>query len=169
MRVFIENQKFNMWWMRLLMVFVLMSGIVPLIIAFNQETHSDNATLIITLIAVLILVSAVFFILFTLKLKTRIDEKGVHYGFYPFKQNPRIIPWRDIQTIAVRTYNPIGEYGGWGIRVTWFGDRGKAFNVSGNIGIQLELTNSKRILIGTQKQAEAEAVIAHYTAKKESY
>ena len=32
--------------------------------------------------------------------------------------------------------------------------RGKAYNVSGNEGVQLELTNGKRILIGSQRADE---------------
>jgi hypothetical protein len=39
------------------------------------------------------------------------------------------------------------EYGGWGIK---YGKMGKAYNVSGNRGVQLEFTDGKRLLIGSQ-------------------
>ena len=51
-----------------------------------------------------------------------------------------------------RTYRPILEYGGWGIRYTM--GRGWAYNVSGNQGVQLELASGKRILIGSQRAEE---------------
>ena len=38
----------------------------------------------------------------------------------------------------------------------------KAINVSGDIGIQLELKNGKKLLIGTQKEAEAKSVLQTY-------
>ena len=53
----------------------------------------------------------------------------------------------------VREYSPIAEYGGWGLRGGFFG-KGSALNVSGNKGLQLELKNNKKILIGTNKPKE---------------
>jgi hypothetical protein len=61
------------------------------------------------------------------------------------------ITFEDITRCEVRTYNPIREFGGWGIRYR----RGaKAYNVSGNRGVQLELANGKRLLIGSQRSEE---------------
>ncbi len=48
-------------------------------------------------------------------------------------------------------YRPILEYGGWGIR---YGLRGRAYNVSGNRGLRVELTNGKHILFGSAKPEE---------------
>jgi len=58
----------------------------------------------------------------------------------------------------VRKYSPIGEYGGWGYRVA--GKRsGVAYNISGNMGIQIELKNGKKILLGTRKPEEAKEAL----------
>jgi len=43
--------------------------------------------------------------------------------------------------------------------------RGKAINVSGNIGVQLILKNGDKILIGTQKKEEALRVLETYKNK----
>ena len=48
---------------------------------------------------------------------------------------------------------PILEYGGWGIRYSPFG-KGWAYNVRGNQGVQLELANGQRILVGSQRADE---------------
>jgi len=40
-----------------------------------------------------------------------------------------------------------------------------AINVSGDIGIQIELKNNKKILIGTQKETEAKNVLNTYLKK----
>lgn len=67
----------------------------------------------------------------------------------------------------VRTYDALSEYGGWGLKggALWNNSKGKAINVSGNIGIQLELKNGKKLLIGTQKKKEAENVLLNYQTK----
>jgi hypothetical protein len=52
-----------------------------------------------------------------------------------------------------RTYRPILEYGGWGVRYS-FVRKGWAYTVSGNRGVQLQLANGKRILVGSQRAEE---------------
>nr|MBP6978828.1 hypothetical protein [Lentimicrobiaceae bacterium] len=55
-------------------------------------------------------------------------------------------------------YSTIGEYGGWGYRMG--GKKaGVAYNISGNMGLQLELKNGKKILLGTKKPVEMEEAL----------
>lgn len=60
------------------------------------------------------------------------------------------IPYETIASCEARTYRPILEFGGWGVRFGW-GARGKAYNVSGTQGVQLVLTNGRRLLLGSRK------------------
>jgi hypothetical protein len=62
-----------------------------------------------------------------------------------------LFPLTELSKYEIRTYQPIREYGGWGIR---YGSSGKAYNISGNTGMQLELKDGTRILLGTQKPEE---------------
>lgn len=59
--------------------------------------------------------------------------------------------------ISLRARNldsePIKEYGGWGIKGKF---KSKAYNVSGNIGLQLYLKNGRKVLFGTQRQEAIE-------------
>ncbi|MBJ2175825.1 hypothetical protein JBL43_16340 [Aureibaculum sp. A20] len=73
--------------------------------------------------------------------------------------------WNDISKVYVRKYNAITEYGGWGFRGYIFKTGGKAFNVMGNKGIQIVLKNGKKMLIGTQKEVEAERILNVYKSK----
>jgi hypothetical protein len=60
---------------------------------------------------------------------------------------------------VARTYKPLSEYGGWGIK---YGRSGWAYNIIGDQGVQLELDNGKRILIGSQHAEELEQAINTY-------
>ena len=84
------------------------------------------------------------------------DERGISYRFYPFQLTTKLISWDTMHKCNTRRYKPIMEYGGWGFRI---GLGGKALNVKGNRGVQIELKNGKRLLIGTQKPNEAQQVI----------
>ena len=94
--------------------------------------------------------------MFTTNLTTEVHSDGLYIRFFPFHLSFRRIAIEEIGGFEVCTYNPIKDYGGWGIR---YGRKGKAYNVSRNRGVQLELLNRKHLLIGSQKPEElAEAL-----------
>jgi hypothetical protein len=82
-----------------------------------------------------------------LVVEVKVDHLLIRY--YPL--TTRKIPFADIKQVEARTYSPIREYGGWGIR-GWGNKR--AYNVSGNKGVELELHNGQKIMIGSQKPEE---------------
>ena len=84
-------------------------------------------------------------------LKTELRPDGIYFRFTPLHLNWHRISKDEIEKIYIRKYSPIREFGGWGIR--GLGDK-RAYNTSGNMGLQLELKNGKRILFGTHKPEE---------------
>ncbi|MFC7356950.1 hypothetical protein ACFQO1_04580 [Jejudonia soesokkakensis] len=163
MKVFIEIQRFDQWWFRLIMGAVLLVTVIPIILSY--ETLAKDPTSLWLAIGTSIFTLLLFILLsFWLKLETKIDEQGIYYGFWPFHLKLKQVPWREIEKCYVRKYNPLTEYGGWGYR-TGFGKKSGAMNVKGNIGIQIELSNHKKLLLGTQKEAEAKQVLETYKHK----
>lgn len=86
---------------------------------------------------------------------------------YPDRLDVRLFPFAhrvfrlsEIASAEARTYNPLREYGGWGVRwaVLSLG-KSRAYNMSGDQGVQLVLSNGNRVLIGTQRPQELEAAI----------
>ena len=90
---------------------------------------------------------------YNIRLKTRVSQKGLHYQFFPVHLKERTIDFIDIESFKARKYSPLKEFGGWGIR---FGFEGKAYNVSGDEGLQLVLKNERKVLFGSQKAKELE-------------
>lgn len=157
MKQFHETQRFDQWWLRLLLLAVLLILLVPFAMDWTENGISDDhvwmqfGTLFITFLVV--------WLLFSLKLETTIDRQGIHYRFFPLINKRKTIVWKDISKCYVTTYSPIKDFGGWGYRIS---HKGKAYNVKGNTGIQLELKSGKNILFGTQKENEAKNVIKYY-------
>lgn len=93
-------------------------------------------------------VLALLFVLFWFtRLETRIDPEGITIRYFPFQRHYHYVQWSDLEKVYVRTYKPLAEYGGWGLRYSL--KNGKAFNISGKNGLQLVFKNGKKILIGT--------------------
>lgn len=154
---FEERQRFSQWWIWLIllgfdaMYAYAVTQQVLLDIQFGNRPTS-NIILLISLTAMLI-ITAVFF---SFKLETRIDSDGIHVKFFPFHLSFRTYPWEKIRNCYVRKYKPVREYGGWGLR--GLGDN-RALNVKGNMGIQIEFIDGKRLLIGTQRFDEVSKIL----------
>lgn len=159
MKIFKEEQRFNQTW---LIGLIVISSMIPLILIIKE--YSDGKLTFNSLLITLAVIITSSCLIFFFKLKTRIDEKGIHYQFLPIHFKQKTIFWNQISSISIRKYDAITEYGGWGLKggFLWNKAKGKAINVSGNIGIQLELKNGKKLLIGTQKESEAKQVLANY-------
>lgn len=164
MKIFKEEQRFTQTW---LMVVLAVSIIVPVAMITQEYLKEESNISLNKFVLTLLLIFASVGFIFFFKLKTRIDEKGIHYQFFPFHFSMKTIAWNAISKAGTRTYFPISEFGGWGLRGGFFFNKGKgkAVNVSGDIGIQLILKNGDKLLIGTQKKIEANRVLETYKNK----
>jgi len=154
--LFSETQKFNQWWLWLILLsfYGLIIFVVIIVVASQKSIDKPLRNLILVLAAVLIIFPAILFLNF--KLETEIRRDGVYVKFFPFHLSFKEYKWSEITKSFVRQYNPIEEFGGWGFRI---GPYGKAFNVSGNKGLQLQFNDGKRLLIGTNKPSELTEVL----------
>lgn len=152
--LFTERQQFRQWWIWLILLGVngmLLYGAFQQGFAGRQfgDTPISNAGLLF-IVGLTLLLTVLFFIL---RLDTQIKKNGIYVRFFPFHISFKEYPWDNISKSFVRQYNPIGEYGGWGLRLGLFG-KGKAYNVSGNKGLQIVFTDNRKVLIGTGKPDE---------------
>ncbi len=159
--IFREVQTFGSW-LRYLLVVLMAVSIVIFAIALwetitNPETTNTFVPTLLSIIAMAIPI-AVTILFFILKLETEVRSDGLYVRFYPMHIHFKKFTGQDLAEFYSRTYRPILEYGGWGIRCSFTG-KGKAYNVSGNKGVQLVLTNGKKLLIGSQRPDELAAAI----------
>lgn len=152
--LFTERQKFKQWWLGIILLPInglFLFAVFQQVISrqqFGTKPISDVGLLLAAGLTTLMSV-----LLLNIRLDTKIENDGIYLRFLPFHLSFRHYTWSLISKSFVRQYNPIGEYGGWGLRFGLFG-KGKAFCVSGNKGLQLEFSDNKRLLIGTNKPDE---------------
>lgn len=156
-KLYHESQKFNQWWIWAILLVTLLVGIGAGY--FEYLGSGDINSFIIAWV-----VSALALILIAvLELCTVITTDGIKIGFWPF--HTKKIFRSEIKSAQVRVYSPLSEYGGWGIRKS---SAGTAYNVMGNHGLQLELTDGKRLLIGTQHPEELEELMRNYLTETDA-
>lgn len=164
MKIFIEEQKFTQTWLFIGLTIAFIAVSLPIIKDWNAISQGNFLEMLNDLGGIVVML-LVFLLFNFFKLKTRIDEKGIYYQYLPFHFTYRLLPWNSISKCYVRNYDAIFEYGGWGLKFSFRKSRGKSFTVKGNTGLQLELLNGKKILIGTQKKEEIQRTIDAYQDK----
>jgi len=150
-----ETQKFTQVWLWVTLMSVSLATILPIAKSVFTETSTSttNALVFLVILFFLVVLNALFYLA---KLETKIDKDQISIVFKPFINTPKAFRWDDIEAASVRKYNSFTEYGGWGIRNGW---NGKAYNTSGNQGLQLVLKSGKKVLIGTQRASDLEAYL----------
>ena len=154
-----ETQYFRQLWIWALVLFISLLSVYGAVqqIILGIPFGNNPAPDIVLIITVIIFGFGLPVLFYVTNLTIEVRGDGVYIRFFPFHSSFHKIALKDIKTFEARTYNPIMEYGGWGIR---YGLKGKAYNVSGNRGVQLELSEGKKILIGSQKPEELVKAIA---------
>lgn len=127
---------------------------------FGDNPTSDTGLILITL----------FLLLFTLlfrfiSLDVKINGEGIHVRFFPFRFSYTLYRWEDISQVYVREFSPLREYGGWGLRYSMMGN-GKAYTISGKKGLQIELKDNRKFLIGTNQAEALTDVLNNFRSRK---
>lgn len=164
--LFEETQKFDQVWFRLLglgilggaLFFIVFSSYHQLIqgVPFGDRPLPDRALVIVN---VLILLFSIVMTLWltNLKLTTRLDRRGLSINYWPLAR--RNLPLEKIASWQAMDYHPIRDYGGWGVRYS-LTQRHWVYSVKGHRGVLLELSDGKKLMLGSGRADELAQAIA---------
>ncbi len=169
--LFQEEQRFKQWWIWLLIIFILLAVIIPLFNAIAKEqtalNSSGTARLILYGVLAVLFLTAVLIIMLFIKLKTKITDKGIYIAYFPFIRKWKKFAVEEIENYEIRKYRAMLEYGGYGMKNQR--KSGRAYSISGDIGLQLYMKNGKKLLIGTQKKQAMEYAMAKLMGTEKQY
>lgn len=160
--LFFEEQRFTQRWIWILITGATLISVIPTIYGiFTQEISgkpwgnkpAETSVLILILFAEIVIMGGIILLFLKMRLKVEIKPDGLRFSYPPLLRKTQLIKREEIDRFEVRTYKPVFEYGGWGMKGT---TRNKAYNVAGNSGLQLYLKNGKKVLFGTQQNQAIE-------------
>lgn len=158
MKEFKEEQRFNQIWVWAILIAPMVMVLSQLAIAITGKEEFKTEDIIA--FPFLILVFTVLIIWFKrMVLETVISAEGIniHYkGLFTKKQFPK----SEILKAEIVTYDPLWHYGGWGLRYS--SKRGWCYNVAGDKGLKLTLSNGKTVMIGTQQPEEIDSILKSF-------
>jgi hypothetical protein len=156
-----ETQRFRQLW-----IWVLIA--VPTVVTISSLTWSifntpSNSILILTTFFCSIFLSSIVYLVYIASLDTKITVVGVFVKFRPFHREWIRFAFENILEAESCKYNPIRDYGGWGIR---YGLKGKAYNVSGNMGVLIKFSAGETLLIGSKNHLQLTSAINTHLPNK---
>ena len=151
MPLFRERQFLGKW------VYFLLFLTSTLPIIFNQIWPAPDG-IALPLLLIFGVLAIVMLVFGWMETEVYRDRLTVPFGLKLIRYS---FPFTEIVKIEVRTYAPIGEFGGWGIR--GFGDK-RALNMRGNRGVELTIrkegaTRDATMMIGSQVAEQLEAAL----------
>lgn len=154
--LFREDQKFRqpILWIILLCVSSFCSGTIVWMMSrqliqdlpFGEDAMSNTQMALLGSIILAMNFGLLAFIA-SLKLQTEVTNHGLFVRFLPVHRKVRQIDLDKVTAVTAVQYRPALEYGGWGIR---WAKNGKAYNVSGDLGVRIDYESGYHLLIGTR-------------------
>jgi len=155
--LFREEQRFrDVWWIMLLVfgLAALQWAIAIQQLILGQVVGNNPAPDGILLLFWLIFGVGLPLLFWRLRLVVSVYADKVDIRFAPFVH--RVIPKPEIARARPLDYDPLRDFGGWGIR-GWGGR--VAYNVRGSRGVELTLTDGRVVILGSQSpEALAQAI-----------
>jgi hypothetical protein len=158
--LFEEVQRFDQWWMRapFYLVMAVFLGVIA-VISYVQLSEGAPPMPIpawLGLVFGFAVAVGVPGLLMRMKLVIRLDPQNLTAHFWPFRR--KIFPLAEIISWEARTYRPLRDFGGWGVRRSrslglW------AYNVKGNEGVFIELVGGRKFMLGSQHAQELAAAL----------
>jgi len=152
---FHERQFFRQWYVWVILIgvdLIFLWGLIQQLIIGKPFGNNPMSDLALVFVSLFVFLLSLF--MGTIHLNTEITEEEIRIIFFPISR--RTILWSQVAEANIRQYKALSEFGGWGLR---FGRHGPAYNISGNIGLELVLTDGKKVLIGTQRSEELKLVL----------
>jgi len=106
---FHEEQQFRQIW---LWFFIIYPSLILLVIVINMFRESEFDIFLVILFLFLGIGLPLLF--YFSKLITDVRFDGIYFRFFPFHLSFHKIAFRDLKSYRAVTYDPIGDYLGWG-------------------------------------------------------
>ncbi|MCJ7934112.1 MAG: hypothetical protein MUW56_10870 [Chryseobacterium sp.] len=135
-----EKQYFTQGWIKIIAFIVLLTGIGTSLLFIVKE--SDYGLASVTFIFCFL----IFLLFYVAYLDVSVSNTVIKYKFYPFQLRYREISVHDGIDLEVVEYNPIADFGGWGIRKN---SHATCYSTGGNFALKIKEKGKKDIYIGT--------------------
>jgi hypothetical protein len=107
-------------------------------------------------VLVLSLLGAATILVYLLRIKIKVNQKGISYRYIPVQRHAQKIAWSDIEDCRVVERSPSAIWSGWNVG---FRSGARSVGLPTKTGLHLKLKNGDHVLLGTHKPEQMKRVI----------
>mgnify|MGYP006293785599 CR=1 FL=1 len=140
------------WWVHVLLGAVFLASAWPMVVWVLGTLGNAGTSMPFPVAALALLLGAGIpgaLYAFMGELRIRVKEDAIDLRWGILEVIGKSIPFRIIRGAEAVTYSPLGEFGGWGIRVG--GGKKRAWTVRGNRALLLHLEDGTRFYLGSAR------------------
>jgi len=135
-------------------VWAIVAGSSVVVLASAVATWGGDGSIVGTLILLATALAIPLFV-WSMHLTVTVDEKEVVAHLWPFAR--RRFALEQITSAQARSYHPVKEFGGWGLRRSRAGVR--AYTITGDRGVELMLVDGRRVMLGADRATDLQLAI----------
>ena len=140
------------WWVHPLIWLTLLAAVFPLLELINGNGWGGPGGMPVWTGVLLLLLGfglplTIYSLMGQLRVQITDAEIDIRWGFLELIR--KRIPFTEVEGAEAVTYSPLGEFGGWGIRMGM--NKKKAWTVRGNRALLLRLKDGSRFYLGSDK------------------
>lgn len=150
--LFVEEQRFRQWWLWLILlpsIGVVWYGFWQQIIRGEKFGNNPGPDWLLWILFLTVGLGLPW-IFYSVALRFEVYQDTVVVRFVTplFPLFRKTIHVESIERAEPCVYNPLWDYGGWGVRLS---GKGWAYSVSGDRGVRLRLRGSKDVMLGSRE------------------
>lgn len=171
--LFYEEERFNQKWNLFLITPICVGFILfQLYSLYSQlvwkkpvgsDPLSDTWLIVMSFVVIPLMIFLIWLFSVT-KLIVQIDSEKIFIRFHPLVK--REIPISDIASFEIKEFNPIIDFGGWGLRYSIL-LKTTGYIMKGKVGVHIHLKNGKNLLISSERANELYRVIKEVITKSQ--
>lgn len=169
--LFFEEERFNQKWNLFLITPVCVGFILFQIYSLysqlilkkpvGSDPLSDTWLILMSFLVIPLMIFLIWLFSVT-KLTVQVDSEKILIRFYPMVKREVLLS--DIKSFEIKEFNPIIDFGGWGLRysIRW---KTTGYIMKGKVGVHIHLKNGKNLLISSERANELFRVLKEISAR----
>lgn len=152
---FKETQRYKHWEVIAILAILTLGTAFRLVATAISDTVSDDGNL---MLGIFLLVSLVLMLVYFLKvkMKVKVNDKGVKYSIYPWQHSKQKIKWEDVSNFEIIELPEHAALSGWSIQ---YGSRLRGWNMGNPRGIRLDLRNGEHYFLSINNLDDLENIL----------
>ncbi len=152
---FKETQRYRHWEVIALLAILSLGTAVRLVVTTVSGEAASNGNLFlgIFLLASLVLTLAYFL---KVRMKVKVDKKGVKYSIYPWQNSKQKIRWEEVENFEIVELPEQAALSGWSVQ---YGSRTRGWNMGKNRGLRLDLRNGEHYFLSIENLDDLEDIL----------